>query len=376
MHVRALAVTLTVLVAGVAMAPAAHAQPPSSGENAVIAWNEHAAGAVTVPGCLAPFDNPLHESRLYAVMHVAIHDALAAIDRRSRPYALATQRSFPGASPDAAVAAAARHTLVPLFEELPEPFAAGCAAGAAALETDYDAALDEIPAGTAKTQGVHLGTAAAAVILALRAGDGSDTCWRTRIIPQSTMPGVWRFTPGFDFAFMPGWGEVTPFVLDGSSQFRPGPPYDVTGRKYAADFNEVKRLGGDDIATPSARIPGADRDRPVLGGELPPAVESDRQDRRTRQRTRFWQSARFFGLLNVALADGYVATFDTKYHYDYWRPVTAIQAADTDGNPRTAGDADWTPLVPTPPVPDYDSGHSVQGGAASRSSSASSAPIA
>ena len=143
--------------------------------DAVTDWNAN-AGQAALDACLAPTNNPLHESRLYAVMHVAIHDALNAIDRRSRPYAFKTGAK-PGASPDAAVAAAARDVLVPLLQQLPAPFS-DCvhASGAvASVEAAYAAALGAIPDGRAKRQGIALGQAAAAAILALRAGDGSDT---------------------------------------------------------------------------------------------------------------------------------------------------------------------------------------------------------
>ena len=301
-------------------------------------------------------------------MHVAIHDALNAIDRRSRPYAFKTGAK-PGASPDAAVAAAARNVLVPLLQQLPAPFSDCVATSGAVATVDaaYAAALGAIPDGRAKRQGVALGQAAATAILALRAADGSDTPLFDTAYPQGTQPGEYRFTPGFDFAFAPGWADVTPFVLNDSSQFRPGPPYSVTARRYTADFNEVKRLGGDDITTPSARTAEQTEialfwveSSPLQWNRIARTVSADRGLDQ-------WENARLFGLLNMALTDGYIGSFDTKYHhYNYWRPVTAIQLAGTDGNPNTSADPTWTPLVPTPPIPDYDSAHSVEGGAASQ----------
>jgi hypothetical protein len=123
------------------------------------------------------------------------------------------------------------------------------------VETAYTAALAAIPDGRHKARGLEVGQAAAAAILVLGAADGSDTPLVVDNFPQGTAPGEYRFTPGTPFAFAPGWGDVTPFVLDHSSQFRPGPPYPVTGRKYAADLNEIKALGGDGVTTPSARTP-------------------------------------------------------------------------------------------------------------------------
>ena len=143
-------------------------------DHAVSAWNAN-AGEAAVAACLAPTNNPLHESRMYAMTHLAIHDALNAIERRSRPYAFdatAKRRT----SPDAAVAAAARDVLVALLEPTPRTLC-GCvvAAAVAGVEADYAEALGDIPDGPAKTRGIELGRAAAAAILALRAADGSDT---------------------------------------------------------------------------------------------------------------------------------------------------------------------------------------------------------
>jgi hypothetical protein len=344
-----------------------HVAAPTAGllasANAVITWNAN-AGEAALAACIAPDDDPLHESRLYAVMHVAIHDALNAIDRRSRPYALDARIQGP-VSPAAAVAAAARDVLVTLIGQIPDPFPPACIqAGIASAEDDYAAALAGIPDGVDKTEGLRLGRAAAAAILALRAGDGSDTPLLDTEYPQGTAPGEYRFTPGFPFVFAPGWADVTPFVLRKSSQFRPEPPDKVTSRKYAADFNEIKALGGDGVTTPSARTAEQTEialfwveSSPLQWNRIARTVAMDRG-------LDLWESARLFGLLNMALADGYVASWDTKYLYNYWRPVTAIRLADTDGNPRTDADPTWTPLVPTPPIPDYESAHSVEGGAA------------
>ena len=363
--------TRTLLVMSIAAAVLAPVVGPASARpargDAVTVWNVN-AGKAALDACLAPTNNPLHESRLYAAMHVAIHDALNAIDRRSRPYAFKTGAK-PGASPDAAVAAAARDVLVPLLQQLPAPFSDCVAASGAVATVDaaYAAALGAIPDGRAKRQGVALGQAAAAAILALRAGDGSDTPLFDTAYPQGTQPGEYRFTPGFDFAFAPGWADVTPFVLNDSSQFRPSPPYRVTARRYTADFNEVKRLGGDDITTPSAR--SAEQTEIALFWVESAPLQWNRIARTVSAESGLdlWENARLFGLLNMAMADGYIGSFDTKYHqYNYWRPVTAIQLAETDGNPNTSADPTWTPLVPTPPIPDYDSAHSVEGGAASQ----------
>jgi hypothetical protein len=329
--------------------------------DAVTDWNEN-AGRAARAACMSPTGNPVHESRLYAMMHVAIHDALNAIERRSRPYAL-DLRVDPGASGDAAVAAAARDVAVGVITQIALP--PQCIQAAIdSIEADHAAALAAIQDGPAKTQGIEVGQAAAAAILTLRAADGSDTPLRDFAYPQGTEPGQYRFTPGFSFVFAPGWANVTPFVLDHSSQFRPGPAYRVSTKKYTADFNEVKAFGGDGVTTPSARTPEQTEIARFWVESSP--LQWNRIARAVSESTGLdpWENARLFGLLNLALADGYIGSFEAKAHYKYWRPVTAIQLADTDGNPKTIADPAWTPLVPTPPIPDHDSAHSVEGGAA------------
>ena len=331
----------------------------SANADAVVIWNENAARSATA-ACLHVSGNGLAESRMYAMVHAAIHDAVNAIDRRSRPYAFDASVN-PAASVDAAVAAAARDVLVSVLTTLPE--SPECrASGIAQTEASYAAALAAVPDGAAKLDGIAVGRAAAATIIALRSSDGSDQPLADPAYPQGTQPGEWRFTPGFPFAFLPRWGEVTPFVLHHSSQFRPPPPYQLRSAPYAADYDEVKRLGGDGINTPSARTPDQTEiglfwleSSPLSWNRLARAVALERG-------LDVWENARLFALLNLAMADGYIASWDAKYHYNFWRPVTAIQLGDSDGNPRTDGDPAWTPLELTYPIPDHPSGHAVQGG--------------
>ena len=296
--------------------------PHAAQADAVTAWNARAARAA-LAACLAPAGNGLAEARMYAMVHVAIHDALNAIDCRSRPYVYDAEVHSP-ASTRAAVAAAARDVLVSVIGELQE--SPDCkAAGIASAEADYATALAAIPAGAAKRRGVRVGQAAAAAIIALRASDGSNQPLQDFEYPQGTEPGEWRFTPDVPFAFAPLWGTVTPFVLTDGSQFRPGPPDKVTSRRYTADFNEIKALGGDDITTPSARTP----DQTEIGlfwiESSPLAWNRIARSVSARKGLDLWENARLFGLLNLAMADGYIGSWDAKYHYNYWRPVTAIQ---------------------------------------------------
>jgi len=240
MRVQLPVVLVMALVAGVftqspgPVAPlsrAAFAAP--AGGDAVSAWNAH-AGVAATNACIAPLDDPFHESRMYAMMHLAIHDALNAIDRRFQPYAF-DKRMEPGASPDAAVAAAARDVLVPLLGQLPRelPFITqSCIdAGIASVEAAYTAALAALPDAPAKAQGVAVGQAAASAILARRAEDGAVGPFLNSNCPQESPPGKYQCTPGFRFIAFEVWGKVTPFVLQDSAQFRPGPPYAVTDKR-------------------------------------------------------------------------------------------------------------------------------------------------
>jgi hypothetical protein len=323
--------------------------------DAVTDWNAN-AGKAAIASCIDGF----HESWMYAMMHIAIHDALNAINRRFQPYALDIQGPS-GASVEAAVATVAHDVLVPLLGQLPDVFSDCIDAVVASIEADFTAALEAIEEGTPKTQGMVIGRAAAAVILALRVADGADTLFLDPNYPQGTKPGEYRFTPGFPFAAAPGWGNVTPFVLEDSAQFRPGPPYDVTSKKYTADFNEIKNLGAKDNSTRTdeqTQIAHFWVESSPLGWNRIARTVSEAGE------FDVWENARLFALLNMALADGYIGSLETKYYYNYWRPITAIQLADTDGNPDTVAEPTWEPLEPTPPIPDYDSAHAVEGGAA------------
>jgi hypothetical protein len=366
-----------VLVASVALATVAtglsltdgqaRGRPPASGTstNVVVDWNDN-AGRAAVAACFLGGYGP-QEARMYAMMHIAVHDALNAITPRSEPYAARLPASR-GASIAAATAAASRGVLVPTLQSfaffLPEQCILD---GVASVEDDYAAALAGIPDGSSKSDGVALGRAAAEAVRALRASDGYDTPLTDPAYVEGTAPGEYRYTPGTPFAFGPHLGEdLTPFALESASQFLPGPPYSVTSDEYAADLNEVKRLGGDVTTTPSART--ADQTEIALFYLESSPLLWNRIARQVSQLRHLdtWESARLFGLLNMALTDGYIGTFKAKYLYRFWRPITGIRLADIDGNAATTPDPTWTPLRDTPPIPDYDSGHAVEGGAAAQ----------
>ncbi len=346
-------------------AEAAH--PPgvdgsSSAGTVVLHWNE-TMGRAAIAACIAPLDNPLQESRMYAMAQLAIHDALNAIDRRARSYA-EPFRARRGADPRAAVAAAARDTLTSAIAEIPPPFDGCRPAATAVVEEFYEQELTAIPTGPSKARGVAAGQRAAAQLIALRAHDGSDTPLVVEDYPQGTAPGAWRFTPGVPFAFAPGWGGVTPFAITSADQFPAAGPMDLTSAQYVRNLSEVKRLGGDDVTTPSARTP-EQTEIALFWRQSSPLMWN--QVGRSLARSHHldaWDQARMFGLLNAALADAYIASFAKKYDDPFWRPITAIREAANDSNPRTHPDPTWTPLRPTPPIPDHDSAHAAEGGAA------------
>ena len=212
------AILVAALVAGVftqlPRAAAPQNRTPSgapAGGDAVILWNARAGEAAT-KACIAPLDDPFHESRMYAMMHIAIHDALNTIDRRFQPYAF-DKRVEPGASPEAAVAAAARDVIVPLLGQLPRelPFITQACidAAIASVETAYIAAIGALPDAPAKTQGIAAGQAAAAAILARRATDGAVGPFLNTSCPQDTSPGKYQCTPGYPFVAF-GYGERSP----------------------------------------------------------------------------------------------------------------------------------------------------------------------
>ena len=314
--------------------------------DAVTRWNEIATTVTTPPAANIP---PPYQSRIFAMTHAAIHDALNAIDRRSRPYALSI-RPDPGASPEAAVATAAYGVLV---HEVPGQ--------QALLDAELQAALASIPDGEAKTRGVVIGHAAAAVIIALRSDDGSTA--QVSYTP-GTEPGDWQPTPpGFLPALLPGWGDVTPFGLRIGAQFRPAPsPYfDLTSAAYTRDYNEIRSIGKADSPTRTA-----EQSEIAMFWYESSTIGWNRIARNVavEQGLDPWSNARLFGLLNLAIADGYISTFEAKYFYNFWRPVTAIRAGDQDCNPHTIADPEWTSFLVTPPHPDNSSGHAVAGAGA------------
>lgn len=310
---------------------------------------------------------------MYAMAHIAIHDALNAIQRRYAPYAY-DDIAPPGASIDAAIAAAAHDVMISALSEIPD-FLGCMQQGLDQVAADYAAALAAIPDGDAKDDGIALGQAAAETIIGLRIGDGSDTEFLDFSYQEGTTPGEYRFTHGQPFAAAPGWGRVTPFALADANQFLPRPPYPVSCARpgaartrgscqlYARDYAEVKAMGGDEATTHGR---SADQTQIARSWLESSPLSWNRMGRDAVSDAQFdaWENARLFALLNMGLADGYIASMNTKYYCAFWRPASAIYLAGDDGNPRTVPDETWQPLDPTPPIPNYDSAHAAEGAVA------------
>jgi hypothetical protein len=206
-----------------------------------------------------------------------------------------------------------------------------------------------------------VGEAVAAQILALRATDGASAAIIAPYTPGS-QPGDWIPTPpAFHTALDPGWGTVRPFFLREGSQFRPGPPPALTSPQYTRDFNEIKDIGS---ATSSTRTQDQTELARFWISTAPQIWNPAARQVAIAQGTTLSQNARGFALLNLAGADAFIASWDAKFAYNQWRPVTAIRAADTAGNRETIADPNWTPLLVTPPFPDYIAGHTTYAGAA------------
>jgi membrane-associated phospholipid phosphatase len=293
---------------------------------------------------------PVFFSREAAIVHAAIYDAVNDIDRSYTPF-FADVKAPRGASLEAAAAQAAHDTLAALFP-----------AHQATFDATLAADLAGIPPGRARL-GVAVGQAVAQQILAWRSTDGSSA--QVTYVP-GTGPGVWQPTPpAFAPAVAPQWGHVTPFCIPSDAAFRPPAPPALTSPEYTAAFNEVKGLGAANSATRTAEQSQiaqfwyGQAGTFTAGGywdQIAQGVAQARGDSLV-------QNARLFALLNLAQADALFAVWDAKYTYNFWRPVTAIRAADTDGNPATAADPGWTPFLVTPAHPSYISGHSGVSGA-------------
>jgi PAP2 superfamily len=302
--------------------------------NVITDWDAKAV-AVAAPA-------PLGQREL-AMVHVAMFDAVNSIERRYRPYLvqLTAQKTT---SQEAAAAAAAATVLIGLHPEAAEELKA-------ALAT-Y---LATIADGEAKSDGIKLGEAVAAKVLQSRANDGANAADAYR---PKTKPSVYIPTP---ITVASVWPDLAPFALAKPSQFRPQPPISLESKEWAADFNELKAYGGKTSTKRSTQQTETARFWLMVGA---PAYHPLPRQLVTAKQMSIIDSARFMALFAVALTDAYIAVFDAKYHYEFWRPITAIRNGDISGNPATELDATWQPIDNTPMHPEYPCAHCIQSGAA------------
>ena len=324
--------------------------------DAVLTWNAN-AGVAATKACLAPDDNPFHESHTYAMMHIAVHDALNAIDRRYQPHTY-NQKAEPGASSDAAVAAAAHDVLVALIKQLPaELLKPTCIDdGVASVESAYTAALGAIPDSPGKTQGIAVGKAAAAAILTARANDNSTNGPFLNKTCPPAQPGRFQCVPQFPFVAFEKWENVTPFVLQNKEQFRPGPPY-RDHRREIQDRPPMRCRSSVGSGDKNAERPdtGSDANRAVLAGKLTAEMEPHRAHRGDEQGNQ--PVGDWAGYSRCSIWRWPMATSPWPR-----RRITTISGGRSRAI-QSGGDPTWTPLRLTPPGPDYPSGHAIQGGA-------------
>jgi hypothetical protein len=287
-----------------------------------------------------------------AFLNIAMYDAVVGIHGRYEPYALHA-RARGRTSDEAAVAAAAHHVL-----ETYSPYAQGT------LDTAYAAALASIPDGRSKTRGIAFGMRAANKIIALRANDGRNANITFDTPPA---PGVWRPTPPALLPmFVPWMGSVKPLVVRSGAQYgEPGPPPAMTSTQYTTDFNEVKSMGGS-VLTGSNRTDDQTATALFFSGNAQVQFTGALIDQAKTRHMNIVDAARLFAAVNTSIADTIIGIWHSKLLYGFWRPITAINMADTDGNPDTDMNGDWVPLLTTPPYPDYVSGYSGVTGAFTR----------
>ena len=316
---------------------------PAQPSDPLLEWNEQAV-ALSVRTISAL--SPVQQSRVMAIFHLAVHDAVNGITGEYETY-LSPPAPPANASPQAAAIAAAHHALKQLFPGdamiLDERYANSLAAHGLAADNP----------------GIAFGSSAAAAILAVRANDHSSAAQFAYDAPQAGAPGVWVRLNNAP-ALLPGWGNVTPFVLRTSSQFRPEAPPALDSEQYAKDYNEIKVIGVNSGSTRSA----TQSQIATFWRASPTAIWNPvlTQLVLTRNST-LSENARLYALFYLAAADASIACWEAKYHYNFWRPQLAIVNGEFDSNDETAGNGTWQPFVGTPPHPEYPSGHTSNSGA-------------
>jgi hypothetical protein len=315
--------------------------PARLSADVIVDWNNTLLGAVRANSL-----SPLHASRTMAAMNAAMYDSVNSIAQTHEPYHV-NMTVAPGTSRQAAAAQAAHRVLSGMLP---------------ASQDSYNSALaislSNVPDGAGKTDGIALGNTVGAAILALRANDGASV-----VVPYTpgSQPGQWRPTPPANApAALPQWATMTPWSMTSPSQFRNsnGPPA-VDSAAYTDAFNQVKDIGS---ATSMTRTQDQSNIAQFWAGPAGTATPPGHWNRIAQtvaesQGNTLEENARLFALLSITQADALISSWDNKYHYNHWRPVTAIREAATDGNPNTDADASWSSFLTTPNHPSYSAAH-------------------
>jgi hypothetical protein len=321
-------------------------EKPAAVRDLVILWNDVALTAIKSEKTPPPV-----AARNLAILHVAIYDALNAARPAHRAFYL-RDRAPAGTSPEAAAAVAAHRALLTVYPRQ-----------ARQLDAALDESLEKIADDRGKQEGIEFGQSIGESILAWRERDLGT---RSNYAPREEL-GRWQPTlPGYQRPLLPGWAVVRLFTLRDVTTLRPAGPPALTGPEYAAAYLEVKSLGGVD-----SRLRTQEQTEIAYfwadgaGTVTPPGHWNQIAQTIAAQRGLTTpENARLFAILNVALADAAICCWDCKYHFDFWRPVTAIRAAGRLNDPELTPDPEWKPLLETPPFPSYTSGHSTFSGAA------------
>lgn len=309
--------------------------------NSVIEWNRTLLTIVRTPGAQPP---TVHSTRNFAILHAAIYDAITNIEPHFNPYVVHLPELPRNASTVAAADAAAHDVLVSLYPTF-----------RASLDAELQQDLARLPADERTNQGIAVGQNIAAQLLAIRANDGASATPPPYV--PGTQPGDYQLTPpNFASADFTQWPQVTPFALTKADQFRPASPPVLTSSDYTKVFDEVKALG---FISSTTRTTEQTQIGMFWNGNIQDFWNEIAQTAALNHHLGLENSARLFALLNISLADTTIAFFEAKYTYNFWRPVTAIQLAGSDGNPETDPNPAWFPLpTKTAPDPSYPGAHS------------------
>ena len=334
-------------IAALAVAILVGGGPAVAAADVVQDWNAHALAATNA-------QNPFLQARSIAIVQLAVFEAVNAVVGDYEPY-LGTVSAPVGASVDAAAIEAAYRALVGLGV-------------AGSLGNAYAAALAAIPDGQPKADGIAVGGLAAQTMLAHRTGDGASPA--AFFSPTSSDPGVWQpyagcpVVNGVQVGILFHWQNLRPFGIDSSSQFRSAPPPQLHTGRYARGYMETMGVG--ELNSALRPWDRADVAKYFAAAAAVHVWSLAASQVMTQKGMSISENARIFALIAMAASDGLVSSIETKYHYTFWRPITAIHAGDSDGNDKTAPDPSWTPFIGTPCFPSYPSAHASASYAASK----------